>query len=131
MHKLVALLLLCLYLPAALNATVTAHYCMGKLTGVDVVSSASANNVCSKCSMIKKDRKGCCHDKQETLKLSKDQLSSIVPFIEAPFAAVLQSHYFSLPNTVFALRANDLPTAHSPPLFTPVSPLLLHCVFRI
>lgn len=130
MHRLVAFLLICLYLPAALNATVTAHYCMGKLTGVDVMSSAPVSNKCGKCSMLKKDRKGCCQDKQETLKLNKDQLYSFVPVLAMPFVAVVQSPSFLQNNIFFAARINNSSKAHSPPLIA-VSPLLLYCVFRI
>ena len=130
MQRFVALLLMCLYLPAALNATITAHYCMGTLTGVDISPSTPAGNTCSKCSMIKKDQKGCCHDKQEILKLNQDQVSSSALIITAPFAAILQSHYFSVTQTFFVRRAGISPLAHNPPLVL-VSPLLLHCVFRI
>ena len=65
MNRFVALLLTCLYLTAFSGATVTVHYCMGKMASVSVDEPYN-NKFCNKCVAKKK---ACCQDKQTVLKV--------------------------------------------------------------
>ncbi len=130
MNRLIALLLIILYLPFSADATVTVHYCMGKRTGINVSAYAPDNKTCSNCGMVKANRKGCCNDKQETIRLNKDQLPSSVNNILAPSACQLQNIYSSVAYLFINPYTLLFHSAHSPPSPN-VSRLFLHCVFLI
>jgi hypothetical protein len=66
--KFAASILILLYFIASAGAPVHIHYCMGKIISLEFGYS-SATDKCPNCGMHQK--KGCCEDKQTTIKVSE------------------------------------------------------------
>ena len=129
MKKFLAIILCFIYVAASSGATINFHYCMGKFIGFDV-NAANVTN-CSNCGMGKVQKKGCCDDKHETLRLKKDQLASNINDVPRNNFVYIYPQYSSLLNSYSISSYNAVQLIHSPPLIQAVSGFIFHCVFRI
>jgi hypothetical protein len=126
MKKVVVAILALLYLAASSGIAMTVHYCMGKVSSVDLYSNSEE---CGKCGMKKAN--GCCEDKFKIIKLDDTHKlisSSINIFV--PSAIVNNQKYFfssDLNYTAFRPVLNN----HSPPGHPHLSLCILNSVFRI
>jgi hypothetical protein len=117
------------YVTESIGATINFHYCMGKFIGWDV--SLPINNKCSNCGMMKKDQKGCCNDKHQTIQIKKDQLATQINLIPLTSVYYLTASYFSVTQVFLPVSIVKFYSAHSPPGINTISPYILNCVFRI
>ena len=125
MKRLLTFILASCYLCATIGATITTHYCMGKLYAVDL----SHHTNCGKCGM--KTDKSCCKDESRTFKIQDDHQPSgnqqqIVPlFAFSGFNRVFPAPAF--PKDI------NIPSTHnnSPPGFRANLIGIFNSVFRI
>ncbi|HEX5153927.1 MAG TPA: hypothetical protein VFW07_20920 [Parafilimonas sp.] len=129
MKKIFAVILCIVYGVASSGATVNFHYCMGKFTGWDI--NADALHKCSNCGMEKEKKKGCCNDEQATIRLKRNQLASTINDVPCNQFFYIQHHYPFLRQPVLTSDKDVFQSLHKPPLIRNLSPLILHCVFRI
>jgi hypothetical protein len=125
-----ATILSVLYLVTSSGATINFHYCMGKFIGWDL--SLPTNNKCSNCGMEKKNQKGCCNDKHQTIQLKKDQVAITENQLPKNTFYYLDNYYSPSSIKIFSSVCIDKFYAiHSPPGLKVISPFILNCVFRI
>jgi hypothetical protein len=125
MKKLLVAILAIVYLAVSSGVAMSIHYCMGKISSVDLMHTGDK---CSKCGMKKTD--GCCKDEFKIVKLSDShKLISNEINISTPVAIIENaSSLFDAQaySSVSQLHYNN----HSPPP-PDVSLNILYCVFRI
>ena len=129
MKKLLTTILFILYFIASSGATIRLHYCGGKVVEWGLGKSKSNDDKCPGCGM--KDKKGCCHDKETTIKISNNYQQSISNFqISTPQFTLSD---FLLKEDITLI--NVLPEPANIQLnFSPQATPLLYlsnCVFRI
>lgn len=126
MKKFLVAILAFVYLGVSSGVAMTIHYCMGKVSSVELLTH---NDKCSKCGM--KSGSGCCKDEFKIFKLNDShKLVSNDINIFTPTAIVENSK--SIFNT--GLLSSVKPSSynnHSPPESPGTSLNILHCVFRI
>lgn len=130
MKKLLAAILLLVYLSATTGIVINSHYCMKRLVSVKLFETSAKQ--CGQCGMEMHDNPGCCHDDTRYIKLVQDQVK--VPGIEFELTAFkpstaghLAPWELSLP--VIGLEKNY--AYHSPPLRSEQDLYLQQRVFRI
>jgi hypothetical protein len=129
--KAIVLILAILYITSSSGATISLHYCMGKLVGWNL--GTTEQHSCNNCGMEMNSENGCCKDEHKQVKIDKDQKTAVT-FIET-----LQLNAVSTPvakisyhTHVLVAHLNDGTTrSNAPPLYGNVSPNILHCVCRI
>lgn len=129
MKKFAVTILALVYITVSTGATVQLHFCTDKLIGWSLTSVSPEH--CGKCGMSKQGHKGCCHDEQKIIKVTKDQKSCENSF--SFFNKALQPHQNFLYNKVnyLPLRAALNPNSHAPPLEKQVAIFIYNCVFLI
>jgi hypothetical protein len=126
MKKIVVAILALLYLAASSGIAMTVHYCMGKVSSVDLYSNSEK---CGKCGMKKAN--GCCEDKFKIIKLDDThKLISSGISIFAPSAIVNNPKYF-FNSTLYYSAFHSEFNSHSPPGSPGLSLCILNSVFRI
>ncbi len=132
MKRFFVTILSILYLASALGATVDVHYCMGKSVGANFVHKE--DDKCRKCGMHKSKSKGCCEDRQETLKTSDHQAANLSFNITPAAVAILPvSTWVSKPDLrVLTFRTSRSVLVNAPPNTWRTRPIYL-CIrnFRI
>ena len=111
------------------------HYCMGQQVGASLIAPPGDHH-CAKCGMKKAaSKKGCCEDKQETVKAKGDAafMHAAVHVAAVPFVAVLPALPFAIqPRPMFASAAQAIDARpHGPPRASGPRLHLRHCVFLI
>lgn len=92
MKKIFIFILAVVYLAASTGVMMQRHYCMSRLVGWSL--SQQQDDMCSKCGMGKKDKKGCCNDETIKLKISDDQQSNFTTVhFESPVYPVVHAHF--------------------------------------
>jgi len=124
-RSLVAILAI-IYITISSGVIVNIHYCMGKVSGVDIGTLAE-----KKCGCGKMASKGCCKSEFKVVKLEDAQKASYAGFIihtpVTPLVTELNTFQVSSFNACNILHAN----IHSPPLISRQDTYLQNCVFRI
>ncbi|SEW51748.1 HYC_CC_PP family protein [Chitinophaga arvensicola] len=132
MKKIFALILGILYMGASTGATFHMHYCMDKLTEVQLWHEDSKK--CDQCTAGHSDscRKKCCKDQHKTVKLEKDQhaTENLISFMQQATAVIPVSWATFSPGYVVSL-VEAFPVSHAPPRSSKVAPHILHCSFLI
>jgi hypothetical protein len=128
MRKLFAAILMVMYLIPAVGVHVSAHFCGGELSSVSHYSVEKQKCFCGS----KKMGKGCCDDKQVTIKIDKQQKTEFQtlkfsnPIVALPSVPVT----FQAPYTIKSIDRVDYDLFHPPNLYE--QPIyLLNRVFRI
>lgn len=128
MKKVLASILLVLYVTASSGIVINLHYCMNKLDSADL--GITKTQTCGKCGMEKNDAGKCCHDELKVIKIQDDQKVNNLNYTFTLFKTFAnhQSHLFD----IASIRISDfsLSNNHSPPLSKQDS-YLVNCVFRI
>lgn len=125
MKKILVTILAFIYLGVSSGIAMNIHYCMGKISSIDMLHNTDK---CGKCGM-KLGHKGCCKDEFKIVKLS-DSHKLISNDINI-FTPVINNHY-SIFNTDFIfLEISSSLNNNSPPQSPGVSLNILHSVFRI
>jgi hypothetical protein len=127
--KLFALFFLLVYGFSSMGATVHAHQCMGKFTGISLVKEVKEQ--CSKCGM--KEKEGCCKDVEKRIQIEDDHSLSNNTSIVPP--VFLKSLLVSTPNHPFSLfqlsTSSNKVNTYTPILYSGIPIYLLVGVFRI
>ncbi len=128
MKKFLVTILALVYLSVSSGATISMHYCMGKLMAWEL--QETRNTACGTCGMEKSSHKGCCKDEQKKLQIDKDQKisESSFHFLKiTPEAMNFHSRSFFY-SSLFSI---NYPLAHGPPALTTVPIFIRNCNFRI
>jgi hypothetical protein len=126
MKKLLVTILAIIYLGVSSGVAMTIHYCMGKVSSVDIFNHSKT---CGKCGM--KTTGGCCADEFKIIKLSDShKLISNDVNISTPVAIINNSKSIFNSN-IFSSELNSDFNNHSPPLSQGVSLCILNSIFRI
>jgi hypothetical protein len=137
MKRVVAFILMVLYLSTSMGATVYMHYCMGQLVGWGLVDRESRD--CVACGMAKAramqecsvGMKNCCHDDHKHFQSDRAQkpAQGWAEWNLTPALAVLPGAVWIEPATLAITLAR--PVANGPPLAENVPVFLRNCNFRI
>ena len=124
--KLFITLVAFIYLGVSSGVAYTIHYCMGKVSSVDVMTKKEK---CNKCGM--KTGGGCCKDEFKVIKLKDDHklINNEIKLV-APLAIFVNPTDISKLN----LFSTNVPSGfnnHSPPKSQGISLQILYSVFRI
>jgi hypothetical protein len=104
----------------------SAHYCMGRLSSVQLELAAT-----KKCGCGKSESKKCCKTELKVFKIADTQKAASASYdVKAPFTIVAQEiNIFTLASHTPVER--HLYHTHSPPLLSAQDTYLRNCVFRI
>ena len=127
MKKLSIAILAIIYLGVSSGIAMNIHYCMGKLSSVELMHS---NDKCGKCGM-KYGKNSCCNDQFKIVKLTDShKIISNEINIFTPVAILDNS------KNIFDTDFHNAPIItlfnnHSPPISQGISLCILNSVFRI
>lgn len=127
MKRFTVAILAVIYFTISTGMVVNIHYCMGKVSEVNV--DILAKKICSGCG--KKEMKGCCKTQHKFIKLEDNHKPSAVDFAFQSPVQIIEStfnHINVAPSSVSDRMAFH---NHYPPLIPQQDINLLHCVFRI
>ncbi len=126
MKKFLIVTLAIIYLGVSSGFAMTIHYCMGKVSSVELLSD---KDKCGKCGM--KPGTGCCKDDFKIFKLNDaHKLISNDINIFTPVAILDNSkNYFDA--KYFGTEVTGDYKNNSPPITQGISLCILNCVFRI
>ncbi|MEO6452657.1 MAG: hypothetical protein ABIN97_01230 [Ginsengibacter sp.] len=127
MKKISLAILAFIYLGVSTGIAMNIHYCMGKISSIDMMHS---KDKCGKCGM-KQGNGSCCKDEFKIIKLSDAHklIANEVRFF-VPIAAV--NNHSGISNTdLVVTQINFSNNINSPPDPPGISLNILHCVFRI
>ena len=128
MKKIVVTILAFIYLGLSSGIALNVHYCMGKVSSLDLFQNAK--DKCGKCGM-KSGSSGCCSDEFKIVKLSDShKLISNEINIFSPVAIINNSKSFFDTDNIPTLISADLKN-NSPPFSQQISLNILYGVFRI
>jgi hypothetical protein len=127
--KFLATILAIIYFTASTGAAVNIHYCMGKLQSMDFGRLAGKKKVCSKCGMANK--KGCCEDKHQVVKLDKKYTVPVTVFSATKFISLPTKFYSIEPLPIRTNEILDYSSSNSPPGKGNLPLFIRNCVFRI
>ncbi|HEV8079370.1 MAG TPA: hypothetical protein VGP43_01560 [Chitinophagaceae bacterium] len=126
MKKFLVTILAIVYLGVSSGVAMTIHYCMGKVSSVELLTH---NDKCSKCGM--KAGTGCCKDDFKIFKLNDaHKLISNDINIFTPVAIIDNSKSIFDSNVFLTQITSDF-NNHSPPVSQGISLNVLYSVFRI
>lgn len=126
MKKFLVTILAIVYLGVSSGFAMTIHYCMGKVSSVELLSN---KDKCGKCGM--KSGTGCCKDDFKVFKINDaHKLISNDINIFTPIAIVDDSKNI-LNSSTFVSEIASAYHNHSPPISQGISLCVLNCVFKI
>lgn len=128
MKKFLLAILAIIYLGVSSGIAMNIHYCMGKISSVDIYHKI--HDKCGNCGM-KSSGCECCKDEVKIFKL-KDTHKLISNDIKIALSVAIIYNYKSILNSL--LPASEISFTynnHSPPAFQATSLNILYCVFRI
>ncbi len=126
MKKLLVAILAIIYLGVSSGFAMTIHYCMGKVSSIDIFNHS---NKCGKCGM--KTATGCCNEEFKIVKLSDShKLIANDINIFSPVAIVDNSKSIFDINIFSSELISDF-NNYSPPVSKGISLNILYSVFRI
>ena len=127
MKKFLVAILAIVYLGVSSGVAMTIHYCMSKVSSIDLLAHSDK---CGKCGM-KTGGGGCCKDEFKIFKLKDSHtLTSNEINIFSPVAVIDNTGYISS-SELYASAANSDHNNHSPPVSQDISLCILNCVFRL
>lgn len=126
MKKVLIATLAIIYLTVSSGVSMTIHYCMGKVSSVELLTHTEK---CGKCGM--KTNSGCCKDEVKVFKID-DSHKLITNDIKifTPVSIVNNSTIFFEPIFLNTPITSDFKN-HSPPISQGISLCILNSVFRI
>ncbi len=132
MKKIIAVILIFVYISTTTGANIHIHYCMGKIA--DWEFGRSEPKTCGECGMEKIDEqtKGCCKDEYKFIKNDNDQKFSETGFqmVQLAFIAIPVQCYEILGNIIPTITEEN-PINHGPPLSNCIAIFILNRTFLI
>lgn len=126
MKRSAVAILALLYFTISTGMVVNIHYCMGKVSSVNV--DVLAKNLCA-CG--KKETKGCCKTEHKLIKLEDNHKASFADVVFNVPVHEIQIAYNLFVQPDFALSNQAAYNNHSPPILSKQDSYLQNCVFRI
>lgn len=130
--RIFVVILSILYITSTTGATLHMHYCMGKLADWGLGHKSSEK--CSKCGMVKKNKKGndCCKDEHKFLKNDADQKTAetVSRLITVLWVAVPASFVEMSFNDFTSLTVEN-PASNAPPRSMGTAIYIRNCTFLI
>lgn len=127
MKKILAILIMLVYLPAIAGVGFSTHFCAGKVKSTTVFSFSNHS-----CCSDKEEQNGCCSNQLKIVKLEKDQLSSSFRFPVKQLSQLvfIPSSVVDLPEFKACSLKARTDQFYSPPLF-PQDFSVLYCTYLI
>ncbi|MBW0176569.1 hypothetical protein [Sediminibacterium sp.] len=130
MKRVLTSLIAIIYFVISSGLVMSIHYCMGKISSVDLSHNSTETCVCGM-SLKETSSKGCCKTEIKMVKL-EDNHKATYAFFD------FQSPVTLLPKLISVFDLTDLNESakvyadiHGPPLLSRKDTYLLNCVFRI
>ena len=126
MKRLLTLFVTIIYFCISSGFVMSVHYCMGKISKVNVEIVPSKYCICGK-----KETKGCCKTESKFIKLSDDYQATYADVsIVAPFHIV--PNFYTITNSIVVNSNVKLAfNTYSQPIVSPQPIYILNCDFRI
>lgn len=127
MKKIIIAILAFIYLGVSTGIAMNVHYCMDKISSVDLTQG---KDKCGKCGM-KKGNNGCCRDEFKIVKLSdahkliSNEINLLLP------VAVLNNDYNLFKADLKISKVKCSNSNNSSPHLRDIPLNILHCTFRI
>lgn len=126
MKKIFIAILAFIYLGVSSGVAMDIHYCMGKISSVDLMHSSDK---CSKCGM--KTKGGCCKDEFKIVKLSDSHKLIVNEINFFTPVAVIEKPHSNFNASFFSSNIKSDFNNHSPPEPSGTCLRIMQCVFRI
>jgi CDGSH-type Zn-finger protein len=126
MKRFTVTILALLYFTISTGMVVNIHYCMGKVSSVNV--DVLAKNLCA-CG--KKQTKGCCKTEHKFIKLEDNHKASFADVVLNVPAQDIEHSYNLINAPLIGLTDKAAFNNHSPPILYQQDIYLQNCVFRI
>jgi len=130
MKRILTSIIALVYFVISSGLVMSVHYCMGKISSVDLNHNSTETCVCGM-SLKETSSKGCCKTEFKMMKL-EDNHKATYAFYD------IQTPVILLPQSVSLFEQIDLLTTskvyadiNGPPLLSEQDTYLLNCVFRI
>ncbi len=105
------------------------HYCMGEKAGIDFYKNS--DDKCGRCGMKEQNKKGCCSDEHQFLKLDDSHQKAINTYTFTLGEVAALDLYPSYKTILLPAGALLAVKNHSPPGYLRPPARILHGVFRI
>jgi hypothetical protein len=130
MKRVLTSLIAMVYFVISSGMVMSIHYCMGKISSVDINHNKTETCVCGM-SLKETSNKGCCKTEFKMVKL-EDTHKAAYAFYEIQAPAVLLPSVTSLFQQVDLQQSAEVyADIHGPPLLSEQDTYLFNCVFRI
>jgi len=126
MKRFTVAILALIYFTVSTGMVVNIHYCMGKVSSVNV--DVLVKNLCA-CG--KKETKGCCKTEHKLIKLEDNHKASFTDVVFQSPVQIIEHPYNLINAPLISVNDKMVPDNHSPPLLSKQDTYLLNCVFRI
>jgi CDGSH-type Zn-finger protein len=126
MKRFTVAILALLYFTISTGMVVNIHYCMGKVSSVNV--DVLAKNLCA-CG--KKESKGCCKTEHKLIKLEDNHKASFADVVFNVPVLEIEPSYNLINPQLISLTDKTAFNNHSPPILYQQDIYLQNCVFRI
>ena len=128
MKKVLASILLVLYITASSGIVINLHYCMNRLSSAKL--SIVKSEICSKCGMESNDRNKCCHSEVKVIKIQDVQKLSELNYNFISFKLYADRPFVIMNEALASTDDFSFVSDHSPPI-SKQDTYLVNCVFRI
>lgn len=128
MKKIALILLICIYLLAAVGFTLNEFYCCGKFKSVSVTLLQNIKQKCSKGN----EKSGCCDNKYHFYKVKDNHFAG--DDVNIPLKHFTELSVFTPSFQLISFASHKVTfanTTHAPPLHNGVPDYIFNCVFRI
>lgn len=133
MKKVLLILVLMAYISSTIGATVSMHYCMGKLVGTEI--GKAKQKKCPNCGMreAKAKKKKCCSEKEHQVKVKAEHQKATKSNNKALviFDFENTTYFYSSKQTINKPTAKNNVQPHSPPILYEGRLHVLYSVFLI
>ncbi len=126
MKRLLTFIIAIIYFCISSGFIMNVHYCMGKLSNVNIEIIPS-----TLCGCGKKETKGCCKTESKFYKITDNYEATYANFNITIPTHTLPTFYSHTHTVVTSTIATNIYNTHAPPIFRPQLIYILNCVFRI
>lgn len=128
MKKVLASILLLLYVTVSSGIVINLHYCMNRLDSAKL--GVVKSEVCNKCGMATDELNSCCHNEVKIIKIQDVQKINELNYNFISFKAIAAYHSYLFVEQLSAVNGYSFINNHSPPI-NKQDTYLVNCVFRI
>jgi hypothetical protein len=126
MKRLLTFIIAIAYFCISSGFVMNVHYCMGKVSKVNIEITPS-----KMCGCGKKQTKGCCKTESKLYKITDNHQASYADVAVISPYHILPNFYNYTYNAVAVSTTKDTYSSHAPPILRSQPIYILNCVFRI